>query len=190
MSPTKAIEVNGRRDRRALMACDFCRRRKCDNQKPKCQNCEAYNNDCVYVERAKKPMPSNALIDHLEKESRRLQEVLRQSLDRNSQPNFQERTHIEPTPPNGCNTSHLGLETHRKSQIRASEKPAHLLECSDTIRLRFRNVSCFPSSPSVDKESRYHGPTIAMFDEKSTERGIERKGTTDAQVSEEWSKVD
>ncbi|KAK9257727.1 fungal-specific transcription factor domain-containing protein [Lipomyces tetrasporus] len=194
MSPTKAIGANGRRDRprdrRALMACDFCRRRKmkCDNQKPKCQNCEVYNKDCVYVERAKKPRPSNALIDHLEKENRRLQEVLRQSLDRNNEPNSQERTHNEPTPPNGSNTSHLGLETHPKLQIRASEKPAHLLECSDTIRQRFRNVSCFPSSPSVDKESRYHGPTSAMFDEKSTERGIQRKGTTDAQVSEEWVK--
>ncbi|KAK9311770.1 hypothetical protein V1524DRAFT_441334 [Lipomyces starkeyi] len=150
---------------------------KCDNQKPKCQNCEAYNKDCVYVGRAKKPRPSNALIDHLEKENRRLQEVLRQSLDRNTEPNSQERTHNEPTPPNGSNTSHLGLETHPKSQIPASEKPAHLLECSDTIRQRLRYVSCFPSSPSVDKESRYHGPTSDMFDEKSTERRIERKGT-------------
>ncbi|KAK9319952.1 fungal-specific transcription factor domain-containing protein [Lipomyces orientalis] len=188
MSPTKgAIEANGRRNRRAPMACNFCRRRKmkCDNQKPNCQNCEAYNKDCVYVERAKKPRPSNALIDHLEKENRRLQEVLRQSLDRNNESKSQEWTHVEPIPPNAPNTSHIGLETHLKPQIRVSEKSPQVLECSDTIRQRFRNVSCFPS---VDKESRYHGPTSAMFDEKSTERGIQRKGATDAQVSEECVK--
>ncbi|KAK9482642.1 nitrogen assimilation transcription factor nirA [Lipomyces starkeyi] len=57
----------------------------------------SHNKDCVYVERSKKPRPSNALIDHLEKENRRLQVVLRQSLDRNNEPKSQERTHDEPT---------------------------------------------------------------------------------------------
>lgn len=178
---------------------------KCGNENPKCQNCEANNKECIYIEVVKKPRsvnsilqeyasgssplsqrPSNARIDHLEKENRGLQEALRLSLERDNEPKSQEKISAEATPPNGAHKSQIGLETRPKSQLRVSEKQAHSCECPNAVGERFRNVSSLPSS-SVNKESRYHGPTSAMFDEKSTERGTQRKAVK-PQVSEEWVK--
>lgn len=178
---------------------------KCGNENPKCQNCEANNKECIYIEVVKKPRsvnsilqeyasgssplsqrPSNARIDHLEKENRVLQEALRLSLERDKEPKSQEQINAEAPPPNGAHKSQIGLEARPKSQLRVSEKQAHSREFSNGARERLRNVSSLPSS-SVNKESRYHGPTSAMFDEKSTERGTQRKAVK-LQVSEEWVK--
>ncbi|KAE9362916.1 hypothetical protein N431DRAFT_499246 [Stipitochalara longipes BDJ] len=49
-------DASGRRQRRAPMACDFCRRRKikCNNEKPKCRNCLDNGKNCLYIELIKK----------------------------------------------------------------------------------------------------------------------------------------
>ncbi|KZF23092.1 hypothetical protein L228DRAFT_143329 [Xylona heveae TC161] len=67
-------QAQGRR-RRAPKACVFCRQRKmkCSNERPRCMNCIAYEQECVFVEAPKKSRPSKARILHLEEENRKLQ---------------------------------------------------------------------------------------------------------------------
>jgi hypothetical protein len=104
------------------------------------------------------------------------------------EPKSQEKIDKEATPPNGSDKYQIGLEMRPNSQLRDYEKQAHLRECPDTARERFTNISFLPRSFSVDRESRYHGPTSAMFDEKSPGRRTQRRGTTEPRTSEEWVK--
>ncbi|KAE9984611.1 hypothetical protein BLS_001986 [Venturia inaequalis] len=63
---------------RSKAACQFCRTRKlkCDNLEPECSACRSRSIECVYVQRVAAPRPSNAAIQALQAENRRLRRLL------------------------------------------------------------------------------------------------------------------
>lgn len=128
--------------------------------------------------------PSNARIDHLEQENRRLQDALRLSLERDAESKSQEEYVTETTPPNTVDKSQAGGLTNPRSQFRDSRKQTHPRDRSDTATELLRSAPFLPTTSTTDKEPRYHGPTSALFDEKPSDRGISRRGDTDTVASE------
>lgn len=63
---------------RSKAACQFCRLRKlkCDNLQPECSACRAREIPCEYISRTPVPRPSNAVIQALQAENRRLRRLL------------------------------------------------------------------------------------------------------------------
>jgi hypothetical protein len=125
----------------------------------------------------------------LEKENRRLQDVLRLSLARDTESGSQEKDDNETTPPNNtvAKSQPIGV-TSPKSQFQDSGKQTQLRERLDTTRKLLRNAPFLPTSSAVDKEPRYHGPTSSMFDEEPPDRGISRRRATDPVASEGLAK--
>ncbi|KAF4613756.1 hypothetical protein D9613_007374 [Agrocybe pediades] len=71
--------------RRIQRACDICRRKKvrCDGvQMPgnRCSNCITFNNECTYIEAAKKRGPPKGYVESLENRVERLDKLLRRLL--------------------------------------------------------------------------------------------------------------
>jgi hypothetical protein len=66
---------------RSKAACQFCRTRKlkCDNLQPECSACRAREIPCEYVARNPAPRPSNAAIQALQAENKRLRQLLERS---------------------------------------------------------------------------------------------------------------
>ncbi|KAI0035390.1 fungal-specific transcription factor domain-containing protein, partial [Vararia minispora EC-137] len=67
--------------RRVQRACDMCRRKKGDGgQMPgnRCSNCIAYNQECTYVEAAKKRGPPKGYVEGLETRLEKMQALLNQ----------------------------------------------------------------------------------------------------------------
>ncbi|KUJ11238.1 uncharacterized protein LY89DRAFT_594836 [Mollisia scopiformis] len=183
-------DTSSRKQRRAPMACEFCRRRKmrCNNEKPTCRNCKEHGRDCIYYELEKKPRPSVARISQLEHENRELQNevlTLRQRL-RNTHDSSTtcsvSGNHQSPILALGNGSSEGPSMTCRRSLALLNRPRDH-----NPVRAS-RVCSTSERAFSPDKDSCYHGPTSAVFDEKSTEAAIRQGSATVTKVSDLWIK--
>jgi hypothetical protein len=180
-----------------VTATNGCNQIKCDNTKPRCRNCEIHDKSCSYVRRLEKPRfvdlhlhsslsrprdimltsvdrPSNARIIRLEEENRRLQE----SLSRLGMLISSEGKDTATTP----SSSPLTVATRGPSNTPAVIA-ADLPETSKSL------TSSSPAPPvsfSADRESRYHGPTSALFDETSSNPETRLNPTAVPNVPEAW----
>ena len=175
------------------MACEFCRQRKmkCNNERPECQNCNEHGRHCVYAELAKKPRPSTARIVQLEQENQQLRESLESLKDQIKRPNNASgaATTIKSsdalleaaTAQWGSLPCGAFSGPSQRAEVQQIPTPADTSHSSDTT------IEPRVFYPDQDKDSGYHGPTSAAFDEKSAE-SRSRHDTDAAKVPDVWIK--
>lgn len=151
-----------RRVARAQRACTYCKQRKvgrrpfdasgrhrvdlrlqmkCTGERPRCKNCETYDQECILSPVVRRSRPTNAAINSLVEENRRLREQSR-NLNETS-PGAEVRNSPSEQPlPNETNSPSYGTTPAR-------EKPTGT-----------------PSS--VTGTSTYHGPTSTLFDDAAS----------------------
>ncbi|KAK9481920.1 fungal-specific transcription factor domain-containing protein [Lipomyces starkeyi] len=185
------IDVSARKDRRAPMACEFCRRRKmkCNNERPTCQNCRDNERECIYAELAKRPRPSHARISRLEEENRRLQESLsslREQLKRDQTNHNDTSITTSAELQSAAPTIHVDNNIIFQPCRRPSPSVERAHRSAQTSRSNQSPVAKRVFAP--DKESCYHGPTSAVYDEHPTDLGPRRNVSTTPKVSQIWVK--
>ncbi|KAL3442466.1 fungal-specific transcription factor domain-containing protein [Aspergillus insuetus] len=157
-----------KRKKRVAAACDFCRRRKlgCDNTSPRCGNCQSYEKQCTYAARARQARPSNSRIRQLEEENARLRRLSQGSVLQSAERAF-DRESVEQQIPAG---GPVPTGSHREDDL--VEETVTLLDepsgLTPPVRDHRRHSNHrlsrhYASQP--DRESRFHGPSSAMFDE-------------------------
>jgi hypothetical protein len=131
-----------KRAARSKAACQFCRTRKlkCDNLQPICGACKARDIHCEYVTRTPAPRPSNAAIQALQAENKRLRRLLDATA---SNSNIDE---------NGREESHEGEEVQLGSRSStATQQPAPNTTETQTYDLQYQSSpNHSPERPGVD----------------------------------------
>ncbi|KAH8805191.1 fungal-specific transcription factor domain-containing protein [Xylogone sp. PMI_703] len=165
---------------------------KCNNAKPRCQNCQDHQKECIYAELEKRPRPSYARITDLEEENRLLRASLASLREQHTTQQIQHN--------NDASTA--------ISNERALQSPRSTRHADNTVILHSNRRSSSPieegrkstplpqtnhSPPSrrlfiPDKETCYHGPTSAIYDEHPTAPGP-RQNPFSNKLPESWAKT-
>ncbi|KAJ3543638.1 hypothetical protein NM208_g3465 [Fusarium decemcellulare] len=125
---------------------------RCDNAKPKCDNCQARTVECTYTTRLKQARPSNARIQRLEEENARLRRSLRsQSLVSDYQPQSD-----SPHP------SDVPVPTlHRENDV----SDMNYEGSQNSTPLRETMASSHPvASSGPSQTDPFHGPSSVVFE--------------------------
>lgn len=128
---------------------------RCTGERPQCKNCEIYNEDCHYRETARRPRPTNAAIQELREENRRLRE--RVALESSKSPDNLPFPNQTPS-----------IQSPQSYTVNESVGPAAISR-PDAEQLQPSTPNETPSS--VGGTATYHGPTSTLFDDAgSTDR--------------------
>ncbi|KAM0719976.1 hypothetical protein Q7P37_004111 [Cladosporium fusiforme] len=135
---------------RAQRACAYCRKRKmkCTGERPRCKNCEIYDQECIVVTASRRARPTNAAIKELREENRRLREQSShersESIDISSQGDISPGQDAVQPVDNAMTPSSM--------EIPPSDPPLQSTTLAGTPR-------------SLAGASTYHGPTSTLFDD-------------------------
>lgn len=125
---------------------------KCTGERPRCKNCEVYDQECVFAGSARRARPTNAAINSLMEENRRLREQASISIgsshgvdsgSRLDQTAGQQTEAVE-TPFTGSVTSSGDIHQNATPVAHQSATPVE--------------------TPRSGGASTYHGPTSTLFD--------------------------
>lgn len=121
---------------------------KCTGERPRCKNCEIYDQECIVVTATRRSRPTNAAINQLREENRRLRE--QGSQDRPHSVDLSSQEEISP----GQNVVHPVVDetTPSSMEIPPSDPPHQTTTLAGTPR-------------STGGASTYHGPTSTLFDD-------------------------
>ncbi|KAF5252578.1 hypothetical protein FANTH_2472 [Fusarium anthophilum] len=151
--------------RRAAEACTFCRKRKCNGQKPKCINCQTYEKDCVY-----EPVPDVT------------KAAGRQRHQRTKTRSVKARTES----PARQTSAPAASSNGDSSEAASSSQQAVATTRDGATAAQPRHQSWDPSPRPMDSgvarvvvlangESTYHGRTSALFEDNAQERPVEQE---------------
>ncbi|KAG9656105.1 hypothetical protein KCU64_g6096, partial [Aureobasidium melanogenum] len=145
-----------RRHARAQQACAYCRQRKmkCTGERPRCKNCEIYEQECVFDGPTRKPRPTSAALNELLEENRRL----REQVSTRSPPDDQlpDRVHVEASSDAIHDTMpEQTLSSEEHVNAAPIDQPHH--ESNDLVE-----------TPASVGSTTYHGPTSTLFNEAAS----------------------
>lgn len=118
---------------------------RCTGERPRCKNCEVYDQECVFAGSSRRARPTNAAINSLMEENRRLREQARGSSDPES--DGRQASIIEHT----ADQRFEAVETLFSGSMTSSGE-------------NHQNVTPV-ETPRSGGASTYHGPTSTLFDD-------------------------
>ncbi|KAI4721865.1 hypothetical protein E4T48_01803 [Aureobasidium sp. EXF-10727] len=123
---------------------------KCTGERPRCKNCEIYEQECVFSGPTRRPRPTNAALNELLEENRRLREQV--STD---------------SPPNRAQTeaSHNDIGSSIAEQAIPLEGPPVNTVTAEPVR---RQSDDPVETPASVGSTTYHGPTSTLFNEAAS----------------------
>lgn len=126
---------------------------KCTGERPRCKNCEIYEQECVFSGPTRKPRPTNAALNELLEENRRLRERVSGGTPPDNQIHPPE-SHIHPE------ASHNGM---------TPEQPVQEEHVTIVPTEQIRRDSDDPvETPASVGSTTYHGPTSTLFNEAAS----------------------
>jgi hypothetical protein len=158
-----------RRHVRAQQACAYCRQRKmkCTGERPRCKNCEIYEQECVFSGPTRKPRPTNAALNELLEENRRLREQVSDGTPDNQTQT--EASHNGITPEQ---TTHGEQGNSLAEQnVGLTAQNTSLTEQQNTIpadQIRRGSDDDPVETPASVGSTTYHGPTSTLFNEAAS----------------------
>lgn len=161
---------------------------KCDNEKPLCRNCKEHGKDCAYAELIKKPRPSIARITRLEQENQQLRERFARLEEQNKSADEPSNTPSSIGVAESLFRPATGEERNANCEARSCSRPFNISgrPPSPSLTSHSNKTSVARWACSPDKESWYHGPTSALFDEKSTETRSNSKSKSTEKAQDVW----
>ncbi|KAI5240510.1 hypothetical protein E4T42_08355 [Aureobasidium subglaciale] len=126
---------------------------KCTGEQPRCKNCEIYEQECVFKENTRKPRPTNAALNELLEENRRLREQV--STEEPSDDTIDHRTQIEPRHP----------EPRRSIVDQATPDDQRM---NITLPEEPHESNAPVETPASVGSTTYHGPTSTLFNEAAS----------------------
>lgn len=171
---------------------------KCTGEKPRCKNCETYNEDCVFVVPARKSAKtSSALLQSLREENRRLREQASLSRELGIDESGPSSRPAKPSSP----TRHVDIEEGEDLVMQndgndisgkspsssvpplvSTESPSvqqqeqhrpegsFLAHTHLSASVSSQRLEVQPETPKSTGPSTYHGPTSTLFDEASVDQ--------------------
>jgi hypothetical protein len=122
---------------------------RCTGERPRCKNCEVYDQECIFAGSSRKARPTNAAINLLMEENRRLREQASVGGSHDLGGDVQE--HQDPE------------EVTRQQSVAGSTPSSCMAPPSGTP---YRDPTTPVETPrSVGGASTYHGPTSTLFDD-------------------------
>ncbi|KAI4759287.1 hypothetical protein E4T52_07254 [Aureobasidium sp. EXF-3400] len=126
---------------------------KCTGERPRCKNCEIYEQECVFSGPSRKPRPTNAALNELLEENRRLRE------------------RVSGTPDNQVHTeaSHNGLTPEQTIDLEEQTVAGSAGQTTAIPIEQIRRDSNDPvETPASVGSTTYHGPTSTLFNEAAS----------------------
>ncbi|KAI4739068.1 hypothetical protein E4T50_10453 [Aureobasidium sp. EXF-12298] len=126
---------------------------KCTGERPRCKNCEIYEQECVFSGPSRKPRPTNAALNELLEENRRLRE------------------RVSGTPDNQVHTeaSHNGLTPEQTIDLEEQTVAGSAGQTTAIPIEQIRRDSDDPvETPASIGSTTYHGPTSTLFNEAAS----------------------
>ena len=118
---------------------------RCTGERPRCKNCEVYDQECVFAGSSRRARPTNAAINSLMEENRRLREQARGSHAHDVESDGGEARIIQQT---------------ADQQFEAVETPF-----SGSMTSDIHQNATPVETPRSGGASTYHGPTSTLFDD-------------------------
>lgn len=128
---------------------------RCTGERPQCKNCEIYNEECDFRDTARRPRPTNAALEALREENRRLREQAAAERPATSQTSPGPENQTKSTPED----THSVAVTESPQSARIPHQSGEHLQ-----PYKAQNVN----SPSAGGASTYHGPTSTLFEDAGT----------------------
>jgi hypothetical protein len=127
---------------------------KCTGERPRCRNCEIYEQECVFKEAAQRSRPTDAALAELMQENRRLREQV-------SATQLQDDVHDDQT-----STTEL---KHNVDRLQSVDQATPLVTSCSAAQMEKSNDAIPMGTPvSVGSMSTYHGSTSTLFTEAAT----------------------
>lgn len=123
---------------------------RCTGERPRCKNCEIYDEDCVFASATRKSRPTNAAINALLEENRRLRETSSAQAD---------------APPSEIvSTTHTAQDEHPQPARDANTQPNASTTPTGPVAV---DATATPGETprSTGGVSTYHGPTSTLHDD-------------------------
>lgn len=164
---------------------------KCTGERPRCKNCEIYEQECVFTENTRRPRPTNAALNELLEENRRLREQVSEPPHCDAHSQTHNGTGDQSVEARG-QTQHQDegrfAETHNQQRqvedrrVRAySPAQCQIEDQSETVdqttypEVRTNTAHAEPihegnvpvETPVSVGSTTYHGPTSTLFNEAS-----------------------
>jgi len=122
---------------------------RCTGERPRCKNCEVYDQECVFAGSARRARPTNAAINSLMEENRRLREQATTG---------------------GSHSTSVDVQEHHTPEDAAQQQS--VVGSTPSSCMAPPNVDVYrdPTTPidtprSTGGASTYHGPTSTLFDD-------------------------
>ena len=122
---------------------------RCTGERPRCKNCEVYDQECVFAGSARRARPTNAAINSLMEENRRLREQATTG---------------------GSHSTSVDVQEHHTPEDAAQQQS--VVGSTPSSCMAPPNVDVYrdPATPidtprSTGGASTYHGPTSTLFDD-------------------------
>ncbi|KAK4506531.1 hypothetical protein PRZ48_000263 [Zasmidium cellare] len=126
---------------------------KCTGDVPRCKNCEIHGQECVYTATRQRPRPTNAALEQLREENKRLRQQTSTPLEDKDE---DQATKIVPT-------STGSLPEHGEPKSPVAPTYPRQVDISSGARTG-------GTPGSIGDASTYHGPTSTLFDDAAAKR--------------------
>lgn len=129
---------------------------KCTGERPRCKNCEIYEQECVFSGLTRRPRPTNAALNELLEENRRLREQVSNRSPSDSQL-------PDPVPVESSNDAIHDTMAEQTISTEEHVDAAPIETVHDES-----NDSIETETPASVGSTTYHGPTSTLFNEAAS----------------------